>query len=196
MDFKSCTDEEFDSQYPLKTRKVSGTHWTPVDIAKKAISFLRDQGCTSVLDLGSGAGKFCLVAAAVCPDIQVTGVDQRRNLIQNSRKISERSGLKNLTFIQGDLNQLDFRPYDGFYFFNSFEENINPKDALDSEQGLDLFQYQMNIELLKTKFDQLPKGTCIVTYCGDTLEVPDTYELFQTQNKGKLKFWRKSENPL
>jgi hypothetical protein len=39
MDFSAITDKEFDSLYPQKIKTPSSTHWTPVDVAKKAIAF-------------------------------------------------------------------------------------------------------------------------------------------------------------
>lgn len=187
---KSMSDEEFDSIYPMKIRKVSGTHWTPVEVAKKAIAFLDDEGGKTVLDLGSGAGKFCLVAAANS-HARIIGVEQRENLVQLSRKLALKYQLDQLTFIHEDLKNLDFGGYDSFYFFNSFEEYINQKDKLDRESRINFEQYQSYIDLIRLKFEGVAVGGRIVTYCGDSREIPESYDLVKSSNKGKLKFWRK-----
>jgi SAM-dependent methyltransferase len=186
----SYSDKDFDALFPLKMRKLSNTHWTPVSIARKAISFFEKEGCKSVLDLGSGLGKFCLIAAA-SSEIKITGIEQRENLVQLARKIAFNHQLSNLEFIHGDLISQDFRDFDGFYFFNSFEENINSKDSLDRENSLNPIQYEKYILALRSKFDALPLRTKLVTYCGEASEIPDSYRLLSQSHKGKLRFWEK-----
>ncbi|MFT7362938.1 MAG: hypothetical protein ACI9UV_001132, partial [Algoriphagus sp.] len=41
------------------------------------------------------------------------------------------------------------------------------------------------------RFDSAPLGTKIVTYCGECEEIPDSYRLVKSSNKGTLKFWSK-----
>lgn len=184
------SDKDFDALYPLKMRKLSGTHWTPVGIARKAISFFENSGCKSVLDLGSGVGKFCLIAAD-SSSIRISGIEQRENLVQLARKIAVNHQLSNLEFIHGNLISLDLSDFDGFYFFNSFEENINSKDSLDRKNTLNSIQHENYIKALREKFDALPTKTRIVTYCGEASEIPESYRLVQQSHKGKLRFWEK-----
>lgn len=191
MDLSNLTDKEFDSLYPHKIKMLSGTHWSPVDIAKKAIVFLGAEG-KSVLDIGSGSGKFCLIAAAHSSS-KITGVEQRANLIQLSRKLALAYQLENLHFIHDDMINIDFTSYDNFYFFNSFGENINLKDRQDKESEINFDQYHLHIRLIRERFGKSPLGTRIVTYCGDFEEIPESYVLVRSTNNGKLKFWRKRE---
>ncbi|PZX60423.1 methyltransferase family protein [Algoriphagus ratkowskyi] len=190
MELKGLTDEEFDSLYPIKMKKLSGTHWTPVDVARKAIQFLDTDGVEAVLDLGSGAGKFCLIAGSISKS-KITGVEQRENLVQLSRKLAANHQLQNVNFIHDDLQNLDFGCYDAFYFFNAFEENINLTDKLDKDTSINLELYHTYIKLIREKFESLPAGTRIVTYCGDAREIPDCYRLVKSGNKGKLRYWEK-----
>ena len=190
MELKNLTDDEFDLLYPIKMKKLSGTHWTPVEVAKKAIAFLDQEGRKAILDLGSGAGKFCLVAAAYTDSI-LTGVEQRENLVQLSRKIAAKFQMKNVNFIHDDLQNIDFEAYDAFYFFNSFEENIDLKDKLDKDNSINIEQYETYIRLIRDKFSGMRIGTRIVTYCGEVREIPDCYRLVKSGSKGKLKFWQK-----
>jgi SAM-dependent methyltransferase len=183
-------DEEFDSLYPMKIKKLSTTHWTPIEVAKKAIAFLDQEGGRAVLDLGSGAGKFCLVAAANS-EARITGVEQRENLVQLSRKLALKFQMQQVDFIHGDLKNIDFTSFDAFYFFNAFEENINLKDKLDKDNSINFDQYHTYIELIREKFEDANRGTRIVTYCGDASEIPESYQLLKSSNKGKLKFWEK-----
>jgi len=192
MELSDFTDEDFDAFYPIKMRKLSATHWTPVAIARKAIEFLVDRPGVKVLDLGSGTGKFCLVAASHS-QAMVTGVEQRENLVRLSRKMAENYKIENVDFVHGDIKTIDFKEYEAFYFFNSFEENINLTDKLAAENTFDFLLYQEYCQFLHAQFDLVPKGTKIVTYCGQDKEIPESYTLVKSQNKGKLKFWRKRE---
>lgn len=185
----TITDKDFDLLYQAKLKSLANTHWTPVDVARKAIAYLGGQG-KSVLDIGSGAGKFCLIAAA-CSDALITGVEKLPNLVHFSKKLAEPFQLKNLNFIQDDLINVDFGNYDHFYFFNSFEENINLKDKLNRDNEINLENFTRYVRLLKERFDAAPAGTRIVTYCGECEEIPPCYQLIKSSNKGKLKFWKK-----
>lgn len=191
MDLSTITDKKFDSLYPQKIKMLSGTHWTPVAIAKKAIEYLGAEG-KSVIDIGSGSGKFCLIAAANS-NSKITGVEQRANLVQISRKLALTYQLENLDFIHDDMMNIDFTRYDNFYFFNSFEENINLKDKLGKENEFNLDKFNAYILFLKECFESAPLGTKIATYCGECEEIPASYRLVKSSNNGKLKFWRKSE---
>lgn len=184
------TDEEFDAFYPMKMRKLSGTHWTPVAVAKKAINFLVTSPSTRVLDLGSGAGKFCIVAA-MNSDAHITGVEQRENLVFLSRKLALSYKLENAEFINSDIKNIDFSEFDAFYFFNSFEENINLTDKIDTLNSIDPNQYDHYCTFLKEELDKVAIGTRVATYCGEGGVIPDSYIMIKSTHKGKLIFWEK-----
>ena len=58
----SMKDDDFDGIYPEEVRPMAFTHFTPIEIAIRAAKFLVQKSGTKVLDIGSGAGKFCKVA--------------------------------------------------------------------------------------------------------------------------------------
>lgn len=184
------TDEELDAFFPMKMRKLSGTQWSPVSVAKKAIEFLVKDAGTKVLDLGSGAGKFCVVAAKYSKG-EIYGIEQRENLVVLSRKLAKTYHLDNVNFIHGDIKKVNLSNYAAFYFFNSFEENINLTDKLDKENAIDVEHYEQYISYLNRELDKLPVGVKIVTYCGQGREIPESYVLVKSSNKGKLIFWEK-----
>jgi SAM-dependent methyltransferase len=190
MEVLKMTEEFIDAFYPIKIQKLARTHWTPVEIALKASKFLTEGGRSKVLDLGSGSGKFCLVAA-LSSSAKIVGVERRENLVQLSRKISKNLALENLNFIHADLIDMDFSLYDSFYFFNSFEELINSHDKLDKDQELDEKAHQEYVLMLSEKFDQAPAGSRVVTYCGECSEIPGSYRLVKSESKGKLNYWEK-----
>ena len=66
-------DDDFDEIYPEDIRPMAFTHFTPVEMAIKSAKFLVQKSGTKVLDIGSGAGKFCMIGSA-CTDGHFSGV--------------------------------------------------------------------------------------------------------------------------
>src|SRR6187551_496342 len=114
------SDEQFDLLFPASMQQLAEWHWTPLTVARKAARFLAAEKDVSILDIGSGIGKFCLAAAHATPHAFYTGVEQRLKLTNYAVNARNNLGLQNVSFINGNFTQLDFRQYDHFYFYNSF----------------------------------------------------------------------------
>ena len=56
------SDRLFDRFLPYDLRRVSRQHWTPLVVALRVAEWLDLIGVRQVVDLGSGAGKFCVQA--------------------------------------------------------------------------------------------------------------------------------------
>jgi arsenite methyltransferase len=62
-----------------------------------------------VLDLGSGAGTDSLVAALMVGSAgSVTGIDMTPEMIENAREGASALGLRNVTFVEGEIEELPF----------------------------------------------------------------------------------------
>jgi len=85
----------------------------------------RDYGCgdpsvhvrpgETVLDLGSGGGKICFIAAQVVgPEGRVLGVDMNEEMLALARQaapqVAERLGFSNVEFLEGRIQDLTFHP--------------------------------------------------------------------------------------
>ena len=184
------SDEGFDALLPIKIKKLSSTHWTPVAVAKRAARFLVKHENSRVLDIGSGVGKFCLTSATVS-SAYFTGVEQREPLVKLSRKIAHKYQLNRAKFLHANILSIDLKEYDAFYFFNSFEENLNLTDRIDDNAQYNPSQYQEYSEYLYEQFQILPQGTRIVTYCSPSSIIPEHYVMVGSEGNGKLKFWTK-----
>jgi SAM-dependent methyltransferase len=184
-------DETFDRIYPIELRDLSSRHWTPVDVAKKAAEFLVCFSGAKVLDIGSGVGKFCFVGAA-STDGDFTGVDRREKLISASEIVQNRSKMQNVSFLHSNITDIDFQEYDSFYFFNSFFENIDEEDRIDESVVLSPKLYRDYSRYVCSQLELKPKGTRLVTYWSQMPEVPKSYHIKFTEQKGRLKFWVKS----
>ncbi len=183
-------DEEFNSIYPPPIRVAAEFHFTPVDVAKFAAQVLVDRPGMRVLDIGSGAGKFCMIGAA-CTNGHFTGVEQREPLYQLSNQLAEEYGLSNVSFVHSNVTEIGFDGFDAFYFFNSFYENINRDNPIDNSVKLDRQHYDEYSLFVRQKLDAMPLGTRLATYFSYMDEVPGSYEVRITYFNGYLKFWEK-----
>ena len=187
---KEVNDDEFDVVYSKRLQKASKFHFTPVEVAKKAAKFLVSHSGTKVLDVGSGAGKFCMVGAA-CTDGFFTGVEQRISLNKLANKLSKNPQLINTRFIHSNIMEIDFRDYDAIYYFNSFYEHIFQNSALDKELELNTSFYLLYSNYMNKQLKLMPIGTRLVTYFSFNDEIPDCYKIQSLDFDDKLKFWKK-----
>ncbi len=187
---KLITDEEFDSIYPAEVKRLSKVHWTPIDVAKKATEWLVKNKSDKILDIGSGAGKFCFVAAIIS-GADITGIEQRKYFVDVCKKIQSKEQIKNVKFIHDDIKNINLGYYKGLYFYNSFHELILDDDsvlkpALISEQLY--FDYS---HYLYEQFETLELNTRLVTYYGHINQVPNNYRLVDSAFNNELKLWIK-----
>ena len=186
-------DEYFDAIYPKVLRMVSEFHFTPVRVAKYAAQSLVQHSGMRVLDIGSGAGKFCMVGAA-CTNGHFTGVEQREPLHKLSLELAQRYGLPNVSFVHSNITNIKFEDFDAFYFYNSFYENINRDSPIDFTVSLDKQLYINYSLFVREKLDGMPPGTILATYFSENDEVPDSYKICSTYFGGYLKIWKKKSD--
>ncbi|MEQ8471529.1 MAG: SAM-dependent methyltransferase [Marinoscillum sp.] len=183
-------DDEFDEIYPRSVRQKSKIHWTPVDVAKMAAHLLVDRPGVKVLDTGSGAGKFCLVGAALTKGV-FTGVEQRKYLANLSNGLFRKYGLSNASAIHANITSVDFKLYDAFYFYNPFMENIRRSGRIDDTVSLTIDNYKAYIRYVREQLKELPYGTRVVTYCSNGLKIPLGYCKIASHENGLLDLWVK-----
>ena len=191
MDKTFTSDAEFDSLYSLRAQQLSAIHWTPIEIAKKAALHLCSGKGSDILDIGSGTGKFCLVAGHYFPDFNFTGVEQRKALVDEAIITQTATKVLNVKFIHANFNELDTDRYDHFYLYNSFSENLfhyKPIDNLVST-SVEIYNEYRNqfYELLENK----PQGTRVATFhCPDGY-LPADYKSVKYTSGDPLKLWIK-----
>ena len=185
------SDYEFNQLYPPFIQALSHKHWTPLLVAKKAAEFLAAEKNVTILDIGSGVGKFCLGAALHRPCATYVGVEQRKELINYAEATRELLQLENVSFIHGNFTEIDFTRYDHFYFFNSFYENLNGTEKIDERMkySTELFDYY-NRYLFK-QLEKKPAGTRLATFHSVEKEIPEAYLVVGSAISNLLKFWIK-----
>jgi hypothetical protein len=183
-------DEIFDSIYPLRYKIISKFHFTPVHVAQVAAKYLVQKPGTRVLDIGSGAGKFCMIGAS-CTNGHFTGVEQRKNLHRLALKLAKMYAPERVEFRLSNITEVDFEAFDAIYYYNSFYENIFRDSAMDQVVTLDKTLYTLYTQYMREQLSKMPLGTRLVTYFSFMDEVPGSYEIRYTDFDLKLKLWEK-----
>lgn len=184
------SDESFNEIYPESIRKFSKRHWTPVAVAKMAAAFLAEKSGSRILDIGSGAGKFCMIGAASTQG-HFVGVEQRSELVKFCEKAARVHHLKNVSYINANITSIDFKDYDGFYLFNPFRENIDGTALIDDSvetgpQLFDIYGRYVYAHLSTCKI-----GTRVATYWNSVTDVPSEYSVIGTGFNGLLNLFEK-----
>src|SRR5690606_23475627 len=109
-------DSEFDKVYPSRYQKISKIHWTPVEVIKTTVEWLEENKALRILDIGSGVGKFCILGSIVSK-LTFVGVEKRKNLFLQSKKIAAFFKTKNVFFINDNITNINFQEFDAFYYF-------------------------------------------------------------------------------
>ncbi len=187
-------DYEFDSVYPDDVRRVSRRFWTPVAVARRAAELLRDAGVTRLLDVGSGVGKFALVAASAAPAIEILGVEQRSRLFAVATEAHAALALPNVGFVLGDVSEVSWSGFDGFYFYNSFAENVfDPVDRLDDAAELSMARLARDVQRATLALRGADVGVSVATFHGSSGRIPTSFELVcqEAASSGWLRLWTK-----
>jgi len=185
-------DRLFDDVYPLHIRKASSVHWTPVEVAVRASKLLAVEPGATLLDVGSGVGKFCIVAAAAV-DARVRGIEQRPHLVEIAERAAARVGV-DVTFTTGVFSPADAEGVDGFYLFNPFAENVcSSADSIDVTVERSVARFERDIALAEDLFREARLGARVVTYCGFGGRLPAGYTLATRERcAGMIELWVKS----
>lgn len=187
---KAVEDSVFDAIYPEWIQKLADRHWTPVDIALIAAGYLADRPHKKILDIGSGAGKFCLVGASSTKG-SFYGVEQRESLVSLSRELAGKHRIENAEFIHSNISEISFSSYEAFYFYNSFFENLDGSCRIDATVQRESGLYYSYSSYVKKQLDLTPVGTKLVTFWSNGDEIPESFEL-DFSHSSVLHFWKKS----
>jgi hypothetical protein len=186
-------DHDFDQLLPDDLRILADLHFTPIGVARRAAQWLVDRPGARVLDVGAAVGKFCIIGAEYTDGVFV-GVEHRPRLAHVATAVAGVLGLPNVTFIQCDLVDLDWTPFDGFYLYNPFVEYI-PGITLPIDRTIDLQPeyFLFYVKYVRQRLSEARLGTRVVTYHGFGSPPPDGYVLKADEpcGTGRLALWVK-----
>lgn len=194
-DSRPVSDAQFDRIYPDHLKLLSETHWTPLEIARRGAQLLVTDSKARILDVGSGIGKFCLIGA-LSTSGYFYGVEQRAHLVDLSNRLAIEHGIERVRFFTGDIRNLDWAHFQGFYLYNPFVEHLYASDErIDASIDCSEQQYRDLVRWVQLRLHHLPLGTRVATYHGFGGEMPPGYELIcQEPGAGDfLRLWVKTK---
>jgi predicted RNA methylase len=188
-------DDDFDQFMAYEDRRVSSDYWTPVGVASRTAQWLDYFGVQSVVDIGSGVGKFC-VAAALGGRCQFTGIEHRTRLVAAARALARTFHVEDqVDFVQSSTSDVSWPRADAYYLYNPFGENLRRiENQLDGDVELGIDRYKREIAEAERFIEHAPRGTFLVTYNGFGGRVPDSYEqvAIDRDHRYELRMWRKT----
>lgn len=185
------SENQFHLLFPPSFHSLARNHWTPLLVAKKAADFLAAENDVRILDIGSGIGKFCLVAAHYKPRAFFYGVEQRKDLVEYAEAARKKLGLANVSFIHGNITEVDLSNYNHFYFYNSFYENLATAEKIDNNVSYSIQSYNQYTRFLYRQLQKKPPGTRIATYHGLNDIISPGYLEAGNDIGDLLKYWVK-----
>jgi SAM-dependent methyltransferase len=197
FDPASADDHAFDSIYPLPIRRLSARFWTPVGVARRAAELFRRAGARRVLDVGSGAGKFVLAAAAAEPGIDFVGIEQRAHLVDVAQRAKHDLSILNAEFCFGDVAAMLWEGFDAAYLFNPLAENLYARDdRIDDGVVLNEARFRRDVSSVERALRSMNRGATVVTYHGASTRIPGSFDLDSSEPLGTdwLRVWTKNHN--
>ena len=168
--------------------------WSPLIVARRAAEWFRDAGVQSVVDVGSGAGKFC-VAGALCGPCHFIGLEQRPFLVKSARALARLFDVNDrVRFVLGSLGEVSTPAADAYYFFNPFGDysvGLHPRAEQDGAAVAE--RYARDVAAAVRLLGDAPAGTCLLALNGFGGSLPPGYTLIRVDwdVAGGLRLWRK-----
>ncbi len=188
-------DRGFDRFLPEDLQRLSSSYWTPLSVAVRAARWFADLDVGTVLDVGSGAGKFC-VATALAGGCRVIGIEQRPRLVEAARALAELFGVEDrVSFIEGSLGEAPLPEADAYYLFNPFGENLYEADGwIAPDVELSDARYERDVSAAEAVLRDAPVGSFVVTYNGFGGRVPWYYREVRVDRElpSVLRMWQKT----
>lgn len=188
-------DRVFDRFLPQEVRVVSRQYWTPLVVALRAAEWLDELDVRTMVDIGSGAGKFC-VATALAGGVRFTGLEQRPRLVAVAQELARVFDIDDrVEFIPGMFGAGPVPVADAYYLFNPFGENLFGADEqLDGDVELSEARYNRDIDAVERMLADAVVGTYLLTYNGFGGEIPSNYVEVRVDREmpNILRMWQKT----
>lgn len=170
------SDSAFDSCLPRELQAASAQHWTPLDVVRQVSTWIDQLRIRTVVDVGSGAGKFC-VAAASCTQARFLGFEQRPRLVESARQLAGSFGVAGRVRFQCGTVGLNALPEaDAYYLYNPFGENLlTNAELIDADVELTAERYQRDAEAMQRFLAAVPCGTYTIIYNGYGAPLPTSF---------------------
>lgn len=177
-------DVKFDRLLPFDYRFFSRTFWSPLSVVAQAARWLDELQIETVVDIGSGVGKFC-IGGALAGRSSFIGIEQRAALVDVARGIARGFDLeRRVRFVHGAFGEVTVPAANCYYFFNPFGESLfRLEDRIDEETEVSQARSLRDVYLAKQLLAAAPVGTYVLTYNGFGGTLPDNYEVVRVRSE-------------
>jgi hypothetical protein len=194
----ACDDSAFDRFLPRDLRDVSEQYWTPLRVVKRSAEWLAELRIRTVMDIGSGAGKFC-VAGALLTDARFVGLEHRKSLVEAAHALAKAFGVsRRVTFIHGALGAVATPRAEAYYLYNPFGDYWfdSSRDDSDPEVTFNHRRRKDDVAAVERLVRLSPVGTIVLTYNGFGGRMPECCDLLHREwaLPGPLRLWRKERD--
>jgi predicted RNA methylase len=162
-------------------------------VAARAASLLTRSGARRIVDVGAGAGKFCIVGA-LTTDAEFIGVERREGLVRVARETAAMLGAARATFIHSNVDSFSLEGFDGVYLYNPFYEQISTfLVQIDGAIERSALVYRDFVRSTMDKLAAMAPPVAVVTYNGFGGSMPPGYEFCGDEPAGndQLELWVK-----
>ncbi len=184
----------FDRLLPAALRDVADDYWTPTPVTQRVAAWLQAERVRTVVDIGAGAGKFCVATALLTP-CRVIGLEQRGSLVAAAQALARRFGLGDrVSFVHGGFGEVPTPEGDAYYLFNPFiEHSFDAPGYADDGVTFTRRAGQRHFAALIRLLASAPAGTTVVTYNGIGGPLPRSYVQVRGDEsfRGALRLWKK-----
>ncbi len=173
----------FDRFLPDAYRRDYFNFWTPLAVAAQVALWLDEFHIETVVDIGSGVGKFC-IGAALASRSSFVGIEQRHALVSIARGIARELDLeRRVRFVEGEFGEVTVPAAHCYYFFNPFGEGLlgdderldDTTDVSEAKALRDIYWAAQLLEAAKT-------GTYVITYNGFGGMLPRSYQVVRSDS--------------
>jgi hypothetical protein len=188
-------DRAFDQFLPERLSVVSPFYWSPLAVAQRAAEWFTDAGVHTVVDIGSGAGKFC-VAAALFGGCRFMGLEQRPFLVQSARALAHLFDMNDrVRFVDGALGTVPTPIAEAYYFFNPFGNYSFGVERL-TNMGDECSEARRahDVAAAEQLLRRAAVGTWVLTFNGFGGRIPEGYDLARVdwELPAALRMWKKT----
>jgi hypothetical protein len=152
----------------------------------------RRDPATRILDAGAGVGKFCVIGALTTAAVFV-GVERWGEMVDIARRTAKRARVSRARFVHGRVEDMDWESFDGFYFYNPFEELAWPDLECPSPSVAGAAECERLVALTEQALARTKPGTRIATYHGFGGSIPSCFQLLVREPHGAdfIECWEK-----
>ncbi|WP_332470472.1 methyltransferase [Leptospira abararensis] len=161
------TDDLWDSSLPEKFQTLSPFQWTPISVIERTWKYLSTNEVTSLVDLGSGVGKFCIYLSILSNhSIDILGLEDRVDLVDVSESLKEHWDTPKVQFRKQNFLQEFPEGHSHYYCFNPLYETMKGNHSIDLQKQKSANQFLKDLQTLKQNLLLLKPKTKLITFHG------------------------------